>query len=130
MMPRKVCQMDYIAAFHINTRSKIRKLALKYHNIGIITKDGLRHEEFFRHLFPYLKQILATIKQHARRIFNTLRSRQNGRHSADDPFWLILFCGYVLMPISLNFVAKVSIEYNPALVQILAWCRPGDKPLS
>ena len=32
--------------------------------------------------------------------------------------------------ISLKFVAKVPINNIPALVQIMAWRRPGDKPLS
>ena len=32
--------------------------------------------------------------------------------------------------ISLKFVPKVRINNIPALVQIMAWCRPGDKPLS
>ena len=32
--------------------------------------------------------------------------------------------------ISLKFVPKGLINNIPALVQIMAWCRPGDKPLS
>ena len=32
--------------------------------------------------------------------------------------------------ISLKFVPKSPINNIPALVQIMAWCRPGDKPLS
>ena len=32
--------------------------------------------------------------------------------------------------ISLKFVPTVHINSIPALVQIMAWCRPGDKPLS
>ena len=32
--------------------------------------------------------------------------------------------------ISLKFVPKVRIDNIPALVQIMAWRRPGDKPLS
>ena len=31
---------------------------------------------------------------------------------------------------SLKFVPKGSINNIPALVQIMAWRRPGDKPLS
>ena len=33
------------------------------------------------------------------------------------------------MKISLNFVPKGPINNIPALVQIMAWRRPGDKPL-
>ena len=32
--------------------------------------------------------------------------------------------------ISLKFVPRGLINNIPALVQIIAWCRPGDKPLS
>ena len=57
---------------------------------------------------------------------------QNGRHFTDDIFRCILGNEkfYVLINISLNFVPKGPIDNNPALVEIMAWCRPGDKPLS
>ena len=31
---------------------------------------------------------------------------------------------------SVEFVTKGSINNNPVLVWKMAWCRPGDKPLS
>ena len=34
----------------------------------------------------------------------------------------------IAIKISLKFVPKVSINNIPALVQIMAWRRPGDKP--
>ena len=37
---------------------------------------------------------------------------------------------YILIKIPLKFVPKCPIDNNPALVQIMAWCRKGDKPLS
>ena len=36
----------------------------------------------------------------------------------------------IFIKISLNFVPKVWINNIPALVQIMAWHRPGNKPLS
>ena len=36
----------------------------------------------------------------------------------------------ILIEISLKFVPKGPISNIPALVQIMAWRRPGDKPLS
>ena len=36
----------------------------------------------------------------------------------------------ILIKISLKFVPKGPIDNTPALVQIMAWRRPGDKPLS
>ena len=63
---------------------------------------------------------------------NTLRPRQNGRHFADDIFKRIFLNENILIPIeiSLKFVPKGPINNIPALVQIMAWRRPGDKPLS
>ena len=63
---------------------------------------------------------------------NTLRPRQNGRRFADDTFKRIFLNENVWMStkISLKFVPKVPINNIPALVQIMAWRRPGDNPLS
>ena len=36
----------------------------------------------------------------------------------------------ISIKISLKFVPKGLINNIPALVQIMAWCRPGDRPLS
>ena len=64
--------------------------------------------------------------------FNTLRPRQNGRRVADDTFKRIFLNENVRISIktSLKFVPKGPINNNPALVQIMAWRRSGDKPLS
>ena len=63
---------------------------------------------------------------------NTLRPRQNGRHFPDDIFKWIFFNENVWISIdsSLKFVPKGQINNIPALVQIMAWRRSGDKPLS
>ena len=65
-------------------------------------------------------------------VFNTLRPRQNGRHSPDDIFKCIFLNEniWILIAISLKFVPKGPINNIPALVQIMAWRWPGDKPLS
>ena len=64
--------------------------------------------------------------------FNTLRPRQNGRHFADDTFKCIFLNENVIISIkiSLKCVSKGLISNIPALVQIMACRRPGDKPLS
>ena len=62
---------------------------------------------------------------------NTLRPRQNGRHFAD-----ILKCIFlnenVWIPIEilLKFVPNNNNDNIPALVWIMAWRRPDNKPLS
>ena len=63
---------------------------------------------------------------------NTLRARQNGRRLADDTFKSIFLNenARISIKISLNFVPKGPIANNPAVVQIMAWRRSGNKPLS
>ena len=65
-------------------------------------------------------------------VLNTLRRRQNSRYYADDIFNCIILKENVLISlnISLKFVPKVRINNIPALIQIMAWRRPGGKPLS
>ena len=65
-------------------------------------------------------------------IFNTLRPRQDGRHIPGDIFKCIFLNENVSISIkiSLKFDPKGPINIIPALVQIMAWRRPGDKPLS
>ena len=61
-----------------------------------------------------------------------LRPRQNGRHCADDTFKRIFLKenARISITISLKFVPNSPIDNIPALFQIRAWHRPGDKPLS
>ena len=63
---------------------------------------------------------------------NTLRLRLNEQHFADDIFKRIFFNEnvWILIKISLKFVPKGPINNIPALVQIMAWRRSGNKPLS
>ena len=64
-------------------------------------------------------------------LINTLRPRQNGGHFPD--IFKCIFVNrniWISIKISLKIVTKVLINNIPALVQIMALCRPGDKPLS
>ena len=63
--------------------------------------------------------------------FETLTPRQNGRHSPDDIFKCIFLNEnvWIAIKISLKFVPKGPINNIPALVQIMDWRRPGDRPL-
>ena len=69
---------------------------------------------------------------HGNKELNTLRPRQNGHHFADDTFKPIFLNENIRISIKiwLKFVPKVPINNIPALVQIMAWHWPGDKPLS
>ena len=63
--------------------------------------------------------------------FNFSPTGQNGRHFAENTLKCIFinlkFC--ILIPISLKFVPKGPIANTSALVQVMAWCQTGDKPL-
>ena len=61
-----------------------------------------------------------------------IEAETNGRHFADDTFGRIFLNEnlWTLLKNSLKIVPKVRINNIPALVQIMAWRRLGDKPLS
>ena len=65
-------------------------------------------------------------------LFNTWRPRQNGRPYVDDTFKRIFLNENVRISIKISqkLVPKGPINNNPAMVQIMAWRRSGDKPLS
>ena len=62
---------------------------------------------------------------------NTLRPRQSGSHLPYNNFKVICFyencC--IFIKILLKFIPRGPINTIPALVQIIAWCRLGGKPL-
>ena len=70
----------------------------------------------------YSEQLMAKFIRH--QWVNTLRPRQNDRHFPDN----IFKCTF--LKFSLKFVPKVPIDNILALLQIMAWRQPGDKPLS
>ena len=92
---------------------------------GFLSNDKIVRQKVAQHPFSSSFNILY-------HMFNTLRPRQNGRHFADDIFKCIFLNEYVWIPnkISLKFVPKGPINNIPTLVQIMAWRRSGDKPLS
>ena len=63
---------------------------------------------------------------------NTLRLRQKGHHFPGDNFKCTFVNEnvWISIKISLKFVPKGPINSLPALVQIMAWCRSGSKPIS
>ena len=86
-----------------------------------------------------ITRIDTTVQQHvnpdrsrASAILTHLPPGQNGRHFTDDVFRCIFvnekFC--ISSKISLKFICGGPIDNNPALIQIMAWRRKDDKPLS
>ena len=99
----------------------------KYCQNKLVTKHYL-NQWWHRSMMSYD----VSIPQWVTEFLNTLRPRQNDYHFPDDIFKCIFFnenlC--VSIKISLKFVPKVPINNFPALVQMMAWRRSGDKPLS
>ena len=93
-----------------------------------ITKalDSISHDIFLTKLEHY------GFRGHSSNFINSLRPRPNRCHFADDISKCIFQkeSEWISPRISLKFVPKVGITNTPALVQIMAWRWPGDKPLS
>ena len=104
------------------------------HSWSFCTKLGCLSKYNTDHFFIVAALLCETsrpIWQYMGIMLNTLRPRHKGRHFADDIFKCFFLNENVWIPIkfSLKFVPKGLINYIPALVQIMAWRRPGDKPL-
>ena len=61
-------------------------------------------------------------------VINSSPPGQNGRHLADEIFKWENFC--ISIRISLKFVPMGPIDNKWALVQVMAWRRTGNKPIS
>ena len=83
-------------------------------------------------LWIYCHMLVDTSSKMLSIMLNTLRLRQNGRHFPDDIFkWIFLNENvWISISISLKFVPRGPINNISTLVQVMAWRRPGDKPLS
>ena len=92
---------------------------------------NLRSFVLFRHPCGGYGDLSATDHPTSQLIYK-LRARRDGRHFADDIFKCIFLNENMLISInnSLKFVPKGPIINITALVQIMAWRRSGDKPLS
>ena len=82
------------------------------------------------HILGCSEWCLCPAKFHVSR-FNSSPPGQNSRHLADDNLKFIHLKENDGIPIriSLKFVSKSPIENKPALSQVMAWRRTGDKPL-
>ena len=78
-----------------------------------------------------MRQHQPSLNEATKILLNTFRQRQNGRHFPDDIIKCIFLNENVWIPIkiSLKFVPKGPVKNIRPLVQIMAWCQPGDMPL-
>ena len=96
-------------------------------------QQHLKISGYFRHGFANILVRATTTWDDSRDgHVSTLRPRRNEQHFADDIFKRIFFNEnvWISIKISLKFVPKGPINNIPSLVQIMAWRRSGDKPLS
>ena len=90
------------------------------------TKQDLTHSG------PVIPLIWFMLSQYVMQMYvNTPRQKRNG-HFGDDILKCIFFNEnvWIMIKITLKFVPKCPINNIPALIQTMAWHRPGDKPLS
>ena len=75
---------------------------------------------------------MVTPWRHAAQLAPWMKKHKDALRCADDIFKRIFFNEnvWISITISLKFVPKGPINNIPAMVQIMAWRRPGDKPLS
>ena len=87
-----------------------------------------------RHLWVrfVLPDVCLALKPLCARGIYHIEAGQNGHLFPDDIFKCIFLNENIkiVIKISLQFVSNGPINDIPALVQIMAWRRPGDKPLS
>ena len=94
---------------------------------------ALEHQSNYTiHITPYPYSFIRLLELAIVGFFNTLRLRHNGRCFTEDVFKCIFLPENVwnLIKVSLRFVPKGPINNSPALIQVMAWRRSGDKPLS
>ena len=121
----------------INCSDLIGPLSMPYMvSLNIDSGNGLVHNGIKLLSEAILICHLWEVRRHSPMVadgqFRTLMSRQNGRHFTVDIFKCIFLNEnvWISLKITLRFVPKVPVNNIPALVQIMAWRWPGDKPLS
>ena len=101
---------------------------------GFFSRLGIWH----RDKIPWKKRPRVLVSQitgislYRKHLVDILRPRQNYRYFGGDIFNYVFLTEntWLSIEISLKFVPKVRINNIPALIQVMAWCRPEDKPLS
>ena len=78
------------------------------------------------------KLFLTSVLTYFQLDLNILEPRKIRRHYANDIFKCIYLNEnvFISIKISLDFILNSQINNIPSLVQIMAWRRPSDKPLS
>ena len=94
----------------------------------LIRQHWLGNDQKLSQCWPVVCHHMASLG--CNELINTLRPRQNGHHFADDKCIFLNENVWISIKILLKFVPKGPINNIPALVQIMAWCLTGNKPIS
>ena len=121
----------YLAGFLKGNHTKTEELIIyniKRHDTLVLTSVG----DMPTTSMSMLSESYTISRRSREGTINTLRPGWNEPQFADDIFKRIFFNEnvWISIKISLKFVPKGPINNIPALVQIMAWRRSGDKPLS
>ena len=107
----------------------------------VIAREGMCHKKFSSQIILAMACRFVFLISHASHSngdskhvhsFNTLRPRQDDHRFPNNTFERIFLNEniIILIKISLTVVLYGPINNIPSLVQIMAWRRSGDKPLS
>ena len=94
--------------------------------------NGSKLVYWYRHLYHIDMSSYRAVLQYTSDTFNTLSQGQNV-HRFPDNIYKCNFLNenvWISIKSSLKFVSKGPINNIPALVQIMAWGWPGNKPMS
>ena len=138
------CGQSSAVAIYVSVRyvSGLPFKNLKHPRIGTNSavmktlKSSNWNQKSWFQLFRWKLACLVFVNTHFSLLINEMRQRQIYHHLANNILkWIFLksewkYMSWSALKISPLFVPKVLINNIPALVQIMAWRRPGDKPLS
>ena len=122
------CAWWYFAWNPIHINSSNNKYVKVSTVFTILQLASLKHSDTTWHQ----RSLLVQVKTCHLFCLNTLRLGQDGFQFHDDIFKYIFLNENIWISIAISMMLVLSGPINniPALVQIMAWRRPGDKPLS
>ena len=127
LRPKSGSTLDWVMTCDCLTKSHY------LNKLSIFIPNGTRTSKKKNQWLLNQKQSICCLQMHFKvSLVNILRPRKNGLHFTDDIYICILLSKNIRVSIkvSLKFIPKGPIDNMSGLVQIMAWCRTDDKPLS
>ena len=126
------CHVLYKISNNWVIMAKVSFGQMRFHKI--LVQDAFWRDILYmlcRFIFYLGTVVLDPARIYSRHHVKSSPPAQNDSHFADDIYKYIFLNEkfYILIWISLKFIPKGPIDYMPPLVQVIAWCGTGDKPL-